>query len=266
MITIESNKKSPDSALVYENILHEINTPVSIIYSVITGLETEAGLSAGFLKNLGLAKKNCLHLIKLVNDFKVMKNFSVGNIFPKFVRTDLGRLTRDIVEGAERLAVRKNILVTFTCIPSDAFAAVDREMYQRIVLNLLSNSIKFTPKDGYIYVILKKRKKHFYLSIEDSGPGISEALEGSVFDRYVTDNKTVNKHGTGIGLSIVKSLVSIHNGEIYAETATKRTTGAGTKFTLKLPADIQESICTDEFSAEDMYSENIIQIELSDII
>ncbi|GCD10241.1 hypothetical protein Ctaglu_18640 [Clostridium tagluense] len=144
--------------------------------------------------------------------------------------------------------------------------ACDPDKIERIILNLLSNAIKFTPSKGYIYVNIYDGQDKTIISVKDTGIGIKEDMKNLIFQRFIQVDKSTsrNREGSGIGLSLVKSLVELHNGKIDLITSI----GNGSEFIIELPNTQVKTVNTNpENLQESKNNKNLelINLELSDI-
>ena len=141
----------------------------------------------------------------------------------------------------------------------------DPESMERVILNLLSNAIKFTNNDGNISVIVEADDKYVFIRVKDDGIGISKDIREDIFNRFVQEDKSLNRknEGSGIGLALVKSLVELHDGEVYLEDVSE-----GSEFVVKLPnIKINEEV-NNHNRVIDVESKPLVQkinIEFSDI-
>ena len=143
----------------------------------------------------------------------------------------------------------------------------DADSIERVILNLLSNAVKFTKEDGNILVKIEKQTEYIIITVKDDGIGIPKEFRKSIFERFVQVDKSFrrNVEGSGIGLSLVKSIVDLHNGEIYL----KDNNETGAEFVIKLPNILlkDEEINNSSYQIEDRTAEikNKILKEFSDI-
>jgi signal transduction histidine kinase len=143
--------------------------------------------------------------------------------------------------------------------------AYDADKIERIILNLISNAIKYTKQGGSIFVKINDQGDSIVISVRDTGIGIPEDKQKLVFERFVQVDKSLsrNREGSGIGLSLVKSLTQMHGGEVWL----KSTYGVGSEFFVKLPVRLVDDDGTADNSANLISNEKIekIKIEFSDI-
>ncbi len=201
-------------------------------------LEEELGEKASPLpadrrERLDLAHRNALRLLKLVNNLLDFSSIEAGRINASYEPTDLAASTAELA-SAFRSAIKKGGLsLTVDCPPLPEPVYIDREMWEKIVLNLLSNALKHTFVGG-IRVSLKWCEDCAELSVADSGVGIPEAELLGLFDRFrrVKGAKSRTHEGTGIGLALVQELVHLHGGIVRVESQE----GKGSTFTVTVKA------------------------------
>ena len=186
-------------------------------------------------ERLELIRRNGLRLQKLVNTLLDFSRIEAGRAQATYVPTDLAALTADLASSF-RSAVEKAGLRLVVDTPSLAEPVyVDEEMWEKIVLNLLSNAFKFT-FDGEIAVRLRVAPAgdRITLVVRDTGTGIPAAALPHIFERFhrVSGGKSRTHEGTGIGLALVQELVKLHGGEVNVESQE----GRGTTFTMRFPA------------------------------
>ncbi len=213
-------------------------------------------------KYLKLIKQNCYRLMKLINNLLDTTKLDSGYLKLNLVNYNIVSLIEEITLSVTSYAESKGINIIFDTNVEEKIIAVDTDKIERIILNLLSNSIKFTNPGGHIFVKIKDCGENVYIHVKDTGVGIpSDKLE-SIFERFFQVDKTLkkNKEGTGIGLHLVKSFVEMHKGTVHI----KSELGQGTEFIIKLPA----VVCEKQVKSKNIiYEANIerINMEFSDI-
>lgn len=217
-------------------LTHDMRTPLtsvkgyaSILYDRELEREQQVHIARVILRSQDTLMEivnNLLEISKLQSDTPVLLE---RHTF------DLTLLVRDMAESLEAQAQEKNLLLTHESIPAPVAITADKKKIQRVVLNLISNAIKYTPEGGQVFISTCLNGQYGELSVRDTGYGIPSDELPFIFDRY----SRVKKHqsiaiGTGLGLAIVKSLVEAHQGEIVVESEE----GVGSKFTVRLPAQV----------------------------
>ena len=221
----------------FANLSHEIKTPINIIYSCIQLLEVnkingEKALSDAYNKYDNTLKQNCYRLLRLVNNLVDMTKIDSGYMKLIFINCEIVSLVEDITLSIIPYVESKNINIVFDTYIEELEIRCDPESMERVILNLLSNAIKFTNKDGNISVIVEADDKYLFIRVKDDGIGISKDIREDIFSRFVQEDKSLNRknEGSGIGLALVKSLVELHDGEVYLEDVSE-----GSEFVVKLP-------------------------------
>lgn len=183
-------------------------------------------------ERLDLIHHNALRLLKLVNALLDFSRIEAGRIRAMYVPTDLSGFTSALASTFRSAVERAGLHLVVECPPLAEPAYVDREMWEKIVLNLVSNAFKFT-FHGQIVVGLRERDGQYELSVQDTGTGIPNSDLPRVFERFhrVQAAKARTHEGTGIGLSLVQELVKLHGGTINVRS----TVGTGTTFTVAIP-------------------------------
>ena len=254
----------------FANLSHEIKTPINIIYSCIQLLEVnkingEKALSDAYNKYDNTLKQNCYRLLRLVNNLVDMTKIDSGYMKLIFINCEIVSLVEDITLSIIPYVESKNINIVFDTYIEELEIRCDPESMERVILNLLSNAIKFTNNDGNISVIVEADDKYVFIRVKDDGIGISKDIREDIFNRFVQEDKSLNRknEGSGIGLALVKSLVELHDGEVYLEEVSE-----GSEFVVKLPnIKINEEV-NNHNRVMDVESKPLVQkinIEFSDI-
>ncbi|NHZ72806.1 MAG: hybrid sensor histidine kinase/response regulator, partial [Aquificales bacterium] len=172
-------------------------------------------------------------LLEIVNNLLEIGKLQSGTpVLLERASFDLALLVKGAAESLEALAIEKHITLNYDPVPSPVEIIADEKKIQRVILNLISNAVKYTPDEGQIFIETSVSGKYAIVDVRDTGYGIPADELPYIFDRY----SRVKKHqtiaiGTGLGLAIVKSLVEAHNGEIIVTSEED----VGSTFTLKLP-------------------------------
>ena len=207
---------------VLSNISHEFKTPVNVIYSTvqIQDLNLQKGDYDKILEFNKLIKQNCNRLIRLINNFIDSTKLENNKVEIHKKRVNIVSITEDITMSVINFAKRQKIDVVFDAEQEELYCDIDIDQMERIMLNILSNAIKYNKPNGNIDVIVKDRKEKVYIDVIDSGIGIPKDRINTIFDRFerMENKNAVIKEGSGIGLSIVKKLVDALDGEINIES------------------------------------------------
>lgn len=214
------------------NISHELRTPINIILSGISLVKMQLNKGYNELDNkyleekLNIINQNAYRLLKLANNIIDVKEIESGVIKLNKKNVNIVEIVEAIFTETIDYASKKNINMIFDTYEEEIVVSVDIEIIQRIVLNILSNAIKFTPDGGTIYTNVKNDNNYIIIEIIDTGIGIpKEKLETIFYRFYQVDNSLsrVNE-GSGIGLSIAKELVELHDGKIEVESQLEKST------------------------------------------
>ncbi len=253
------------------NISHELRTPLNVILSshqmceLVLKNQIKSDISSRFNKYMGMTKQNCYRLLRLINNLIDITKIDSGYLTPEFIKGDIVNFIEGITMSVVTFAESKGISVIFDTEVEEKYICFDKDKIERIMLNLLSNAIKFTPAKGYIYVNLNDFYDKISISVKDTGIGIPEEKKSEIFKRFVQLDKSFTREneGSGIGLSLVKSLVDMHKGEITVRSEP----GKGSEFIVTLPVMAAENINIKEESISETHEDKIerVKIEFSDI-
>ncbi len=215
----------------FSNVSHELRTPLTLMLSPVEEL-LAARPDPQQRELLDLVHRNGLRLQKLVNTLLDFSRIEAGRMDAAFEPTDICRLTDDLASNFRSAMEKAGLRFTVVCEPLPEPAYVDCEMWEKIVLNLLSNAMKFTFEGG-VTVRLAARGNHAELTVTDTGTGIPESELPHIFERFhrIAGAKGRTIEGTGIGLALVQELVKLHGGSISARSQVSK----GTTFTVSIP-------------------------------
>jgi len=219
----------------FSNVSHEFRTPLTLLLGPVEDLlaNAEEPLAPAQREQLQLVRRSGLRLQKLVNTLLDFSRIEAGRAQASYVPTDLAALTADIASTFRSAIERAGLRLVVDCPRPPEPAYVDRDMWEKIVLNLMSNAFKFT-FEGEIEVALRQRAAGFELKVRDTGTGIPAVELPRMFERFhrIAGARGRTHEGTGIGLALVQELVKLHGGTIGVES----TLGAGAVFTVFIPA------------------------------
>lgn len=216
----------------FANISHEFRTPLTLMLGPLAEVAADPSLSDAARGQLTVARRNSLRLLKLVNSLLDFSRLEAGRIRASFEPTDLATQTRDLASTFSSAIERAGLEFAVDCPPLAEPVYVDREMWEKIVLNLLSNAFKFTLR-GRISVRLRAQYPHAVLEVLDTGSGISDSELPRVFERFhrIEGALARTQEGSGIGLALVQELVKFHGGTVSVRSQL----GAGSTFEVRLP-------------------------------
>ena len=216
----------------FSNVSHEFRTPLTLMLGPVEDMASDPQLPAGIRNRLDVVHRNSLRLLKLVNSLLEFSRIEAGRVQATYQPTDLNMLTRDLVSTFGSAFELAGIELEQDLQPLSEPVYVDREMWERVVLNLLSNAFKFTLR-GAIEVKLSQADEQAVLTVRDTGIGIPAEALPKLFDRFyrVEGAQGRTHEGTGIGLALVHELIKLHAGSVSVESEV----GRGTTFTIRLP-------------------------------
>jgi signal transduction histidine kinase len=233
----EAEAANEAKSMFLANISHELRTPLNIIMS--TNQMLRLYLNKNELnkeqveKKVNLQVQNCYRLLRLVNNLIDITKIDSGNFEIIKRKGNIVQIVESITMSVVEYIENKGINLIFDTDTEELLMYFDPDAIERIVLNLLSNAIKYTPFGGCIYVNLQSTTDGMIISIKDTGIGIDKEKINIIFERFkqVDELLTRRHEGSGIGLSLVKSLVQMHEGniEVYSEEQ------KGTEFSIELP-------------------------------
>ncbi|QEH38459.1 Sensor histidine kinase TmoS [Aquisphaera giovannonii] len=218
----------------FSNVSHEFRTPLTLMLGPVEDmLAAPAGrVPAGDRSLLEVVRRNGLRLQRLVNALLDFSRIEAGRVRATYEPTDLAALTADLASNFRSACEKAGLSLAVDCPPVGEPAFVDRQMYEKVVLNLLSNAFKFTLEGG-IAVSLRRAGGAVELRVRDTGTGIPADEMPRLFERFhrVENARGRTHEGSGIGLALVQELVKLHGGSIAAESEV----GAGTTFAVVIP-------------------------------
>ena len=216
----------------FSNVSHEFRTPLTLLVGPLEdSLAAAAQLPPEHRERLETAHRNALRLLRLVNNLLDFSRIEAGRIDASYEPTDLAALTADLASAFRSAIERAGLVLVVDCPPLPQPVYVDRDMWEKIVLNLLSNALKFT-FEGAIRVELRMRNDRVELRIVDTGVGIPRADLGRLFERFhrVRHARARTQEGSGIGLALVQELARLHGGTVTVDSEE----GRGTTFTVSI--------------------------------
>ncbi|MCA9419819.1 MAG: response regulator, partial [Nitrospira sp.] len=226
----------------FSNVSHEFRTPLTLILGALD--EAMNPKTTDSAAALAMAHRNTFRMLKLVNTLLDFSSLEAGRMKALFEPVDLSGLTNDLASSFESVMKKAGLDFVVTCPPLSKPVFVDRNAWEKIILNLLSNAFKFTMK-GRVSVEVIQHAECVDVRVEDSGVGMSRETLLHVFERFFRARESLGRtfEGTGIGLALVKGLVQIHGGKIYVDSEP----GRGSVFTVTLPFGFhhlpQEQVC-----------------------
>jgi signal transduction histidine kinase len=216
----------------FNDVSHELRTPLTLILGPLEDALERAGPDDGLRAGLETVHRNALRLLKLVNDLLDLSRIEAGRTQASLEPTDLAAFTSELASVFAPAVERAGLRFSVRCEPLPRPVLVDRRMWERIVLNLLSNALKFTMQ-GEVSLRLAPRGDAVELTVGDTGAGIAPDELPRVFDRFYRVQGAIARtsDGSGIGLALVQELARQHGGKVSVTSAV----GRGTTFAVTLP-------------------------------
>ena len=209
-------------------------------------------------------KQNCYRLLRLINNFIDTSKIDSGYFHVQLQNIDIINVVESIVLSVADYIESKGISIIFDTEVEEKIISCDPNIIERVILNLLSNAIKFTPSGGSIKVNIYYRNDSILISVKDTGIGIPIEKQEAIFEKFVQVDKSLsrNREGSGIGLSLVKSLVELHHGTITLVSKPNE----GSEFIIRFPAEplTDPNASVDDYNLDENKVE-IIKMEFSDI-
>lgn len=252
----------------FANLSHEVRTPINIIYSTIQLLNKEKNngseaIANYYIKYEKTISQNCLRILRLLNNIIDLSRYDAGFFKPYFKNYDIVSVVEDTTMSTLPFCKNKDINLMFDTDIEELFVKLDVTQMERVILNLVSNAVKFTPRGGDIAVLLSVNKYFVDIRIKDSGTGIEKEMQEFIFERFVQTDKSLkrNQEGSGIGLAIVKSIVNLHEGIVKVEASDE----LGTTILVRIPNITMEGECEENNMIEGSSLNEKAEIEFSDI-
>ena len=249
----------------YSNISHELRTPINLIYSAIqlTEININDNNMESIEKNNETIKHNCLRLIRTINNFIDTNRVSEGYLVPNLKIYNIVSIVENIALTSNKYIERINNSLIFDSEEEEFYAECDKDIMERVILNILSNSVKFGKCGGTIDINISSKSDVIIIVIKNSSYIVDEEAKTFLFDKFTKINKSLNrkKEGSGLGLYLTKELLHLQKGTITLESDAY----SGTKFVITLPRSYDLENCELEEDFEMNPVEDKVDIEFSDI-
>lgn len=218
----------------FSNVSHELRTPLTMIIGPLEQLiQNQADDNARPV--LKAMEANAHRLLRQVNTILDFAKADAGKLVCHYKKSNLGKILSQLVQATRPYSEQKNITLTLSGTDRITDSMLDTEKVETIAANLISNALKFTPRRGTVRINAGVLAKHVWFEVQDTGQGIPENKLKDIFERFhqVDDEHSRKNEGTGLGLAMVKELVSLHAGEITVHS----TLGEGSVFRVQLPVE-----------------------------
>lgn len=262
---VEASLKMRDEFL--STISHEFKTPITVIDSTIQTmcLLCKSELSPKMSDYLCRIKQNNFRQLRLVDTLLEIMRPNTNSFKKSTGNYDIVFLSKSITDSIAMFAAQKNIKVSFISKIDKAIICIDEMKFERILLNLLSNALKFTPSGKEVTVLLSRKKSWISIRVKDQGIGIPQNKKELIFEKFgqVDSSLSRSSEGTGLGLYLVKKLVTALGGKISVQSKM----GKGSTFILLLPDNVLENdkIQNEPSQVDDSRLVRAATIEFSDI-
>ena len=244
------------------NVAYDIKKPINTIFETNNNLiDSKEKYNSENIKNhTRLVKQNCYRLIKLLNNVEYVSRIDNGTCTLELRKCDIVKLLENIVKISRMYTDKKGIDISLKSEVNKKILVLDTDKVEKIILNILSNAIKFTNTGGKIDINLYIENEQVYISIKDTGIGIPKDKTEIIFENFEQVDTTLSRgcEGTGMGLSVVKKLANLNNIKISVESELNK----GSEFKIILP----NNILSKNIKLQDKFTQNEkIEIEFSDI-
>jgi len=230
----------------FSNMIHELKTPLSVILSAVQLIEknSSSNLDAQvkYHRQFKVIRQNCYRLLHLINNTLDITKIDSGYTKSNMTDCNIVYLAEEITQSIMPFAEQKGVYLEFDTEFEEIITCVDIDKIEKVILNLLSNAIKFTQSGGKVWVHVNQREDKAVISVKDTGIGIPMSMQDEIFKRFHQVGSQLSSafEGSGIGLSLVKSFVELHNGKIKLISEEKR----GSEFIIELPISFYASNST----------------------
>ena len=265
LINLSESKKNQEDFIL--NISHDLRSPLNIILSVLQCYKDDYKDIKKYGKcqdHMDVIKRNSYKILKLVNNLIDTTKLEKNHYSIKRENLDVINLIEWNISSIDKYAKQKEISLVFDTNVEECIMAVDPEAIDRIIMNLISNAIKFSPKGSNIYINAWKSINQLTISVRDEGIGIPKEEQNTIFNRFVQSsrNKKSENSGSGIGLDLVRYLTQAHNGSIEL----KSEENAGCEFIIKLPIERLQDDENNRDKCLNIKSKvEVLEVEFSDI-
>lgn len=251
------------------NVSHELRTPLNLMISSLKLSALKLNQKNGVVdptlmyKHFDVMNHNCFRLTRVINNIIDITKIDAGSLELNLSNNNIVEIVEETVLSVASFIKKKDITLIFDTDVEEKCIACDPDQIQRILLNLVSNAVKFNTDGREIYVSITESLDDVKISVKDNGIGISPENQQSIFDRFKQVDKSLTRQheGSGIGLTITKYLVELHKGTITLESEL----GKGSTFTITLPVYLVPNSMTKRVSTFAATLNEKVSIEFSDV-
>ncbi|MVX67178.1 sensor histidine kinase [Clostridium chromiireducens] len=265
LINISECKKIQEDFIL--NISHDLRSPLNVILSILQCYKDEYKNNKKgdqCQDHIEIIKRNSYKILKLINNLIDTTKLEKKYYNMKKENLDIINLIEWNISSIDKYAKQKDISLVFDTNVEECIMAIDPEAIDRIIMNLISNAIKFSPEGSSIYINTWKSINQLTISIKDEGIGIPKEEQSTIFNRFVQSsrNKKSEHSGSGIGLDLVRYLTKAHNGSIELKSEMNK----GCEFIIKLPIEkLEENEIVKNKCLNSKSKVEILEVEFSDI-
>ncbi|MDF2504468.1 PAS domain-containing sensor histidine kinase [Clostridium sp.] len=268
---VKANREMKKSLKVQEeifgNISHEMRTPLNVIFSAVQLFELYSKNEALYInknknnvdRNIHTIKKNCYRLSRTINNMLDLSKIKLGYFEVNLFNGNIVTMIKDIVKGVSEYFTDKEASIVFNTNIDEKIIAYDANNFCRVILNLISNAIKFSEDSVDISIEVRDKNDFVEIYVEDKGIGIEKSHLQDIFEKFKQVDKSFTRtsEGSGLGLYIAKSIVELHNGNI----SVKSELGEGSIFKIVLPVRLTKI----DINRNNCFDREMINMEFSDI-
>ncbi len=214
----------------FTNVSHEFRTPITLMLLSVEELLKDQKLSSESQRKVGLVHKNANRILKMVNELLDFRKIDFNKMKLHIAKVDMVKTVKEIAKSFEGIATKKHIDLRVKSNAKNILAALDIQLFDKVLFNILANAFKFTQDYGHIYILVNQIENELIIEIEDSGVGMNKEDLAHVFEPfYQGNNKQINS--SGLGLALCKEIVELHRGSITLLSEERR----GTVCKISLP-------------------------------
>jgi len=247
----------------FANISHEFSTPINVLLGTLQLIELHNRKGTYNIDNyISIMKQNCYRLLRLVNNLIDITKIDSGYYDINMGYYNIVKIVEDITDSVAQYIQDRGLSFEFDTDIEEKGIICDPDQIERIMLNLISNAVKFTKPGGKISIYIRDKGSSIAISVKDTGIGIPKEKQKVIFERFRQIDKSLTREheGSGIGLSLVKSLVEMHDGNISLRSKP----GCGSEFIVELPA-FEKNYCDEYFNYSNRKNVERMKVEFSDI-